>query len=368
MDTSDPDIRFGVDGVCSHCIKFESITRLDWFPGPEGRQRLQALVDQMRFASRGADFDCALRVPGGVDSSYVALKLRELGLRVLCVHVDAGWNSELAVSNIERVVRYCGFELHTHVIDWSEMRDLQRAYFRCGVANQDVPQDHAFFASLYAFAIRYGIRHIVSGGNVATEGIFPASWHGSAMDAVNLRAIHSQFGEKPLRTYPIVPFWKLYLWYPWVRRMRVVRPLNFMPYDKGTAIQELAATCGYRPYPRKHGESIFTKLFQNHILPVKFGMDKRRPHLSSLIASGQIGRSQAIVELAKPLYEPAELVEDIRYFCSKLEIDQHEFENFMSAPARHYTEFRNWDARYGAMKRAQHLVEKLVGRRIRVFS
>jgi hypothetical protein len=276
------------------------------------------------------------------------------------MHVDAGWNTELAVANIEAVVKYCGFDLHTHVVDWEEMRDLHLAYLRAAVANQDVPQDHIFFASLYHFATSNGIRHILSGGNLATEGIFPSSWHGSAMDAINLNAIHKQYGERKLARYKTISFFDCYIWYPFIKKMRTLRPLNYMPYDKAEALSELQAKVGYKPYPRKHGESLFTKLFQNYYLPQKFGMDKR--------VSGQMTRAEALTKLDEPLYDPAELEIDITYFCKKLRISRQQFDELMQASTHHYSDFPNWDGRYQKLKRVQAWVTKLLGRDIKVYS
>jgi N-acetyl sugar amidotransferase len=318
MDTSDPDIIFDYNGVCNHCLEFENVTKAHWFPNKEGRMRWSLIVEQIKAAGQGQDYDCILGLSGGVDSSYLAVKVHEWGLRPLVVHVDAGWNSELAVANIEKIVKYCGYDLHTHVVDWEEMRDLHLAYFRAGISNQDVPQDHIFFASLYHFATKNGIKYILSGGNIATEGIFPNAWHGSAMDAINLKAIHHKFGERALKNYKTISFFENYVWYPFVKKMRTVRPLNYMPYDKVAAVGELEQTIGWRSYGRKHGESLFTKLFQNYYLPTKFGYDKRRPHLSSLIVSGQMARDEAIAALGEQLYDPQELEIDISYFCKKL--------------------------------------------------
>ncbi len=212
MDTSDPEIQFDANGVCNHCQEFTSVKCKGWFPGPEGQPRLKALLNTIRSSSGKRDYDCILGLSGGIDSSFLALKAREWNLRPLVVHVDAGWNSELAVANIERLVSYCNFDLHTHVVDWEEMRDLHLAFLRSGIPNQDVPQDHIFFSSFYHFAMRNGIRYILSGGNLATEGIFPSSWHGSAMDAINLRSIHSTFGERPLRNYKTIGFFDYYFW------------------------------------------------------------------------------------------------------------------------------------------------------------
>jgi len=368
MDTSDPEIRFDALGVCNHCHAFDTITRTHWFPNEEGARRWSRIADEMRAEGRGRDYDCILGLSGGIDSSYLAMKVKEWGLRPLVVHVDAGWNSELAVANIEKIVKHCSFDLHTHVVDWEEMRDLHLAYLHAGIANQDVPQDHVFFASLYHFATRNGIRTILSGGNIATEGIFPKAWHGSAMDAINLRAIHRQFGSRPLKSYTTVSFFQAYVWFPFVKRMRTVRPLNYLPYDKAAAVRELDLRIGWRSYGRKHGESLFTKLFQNYYLPTKFGYDKRRPHLSSLIVSGQLTREQALQVLAEPLYDERELEHDIAYFCKKLRITRTQFDEFMAAPARHYRDYPTWEGRYRALKRVQALVERVSGRRINVYS
>lgn len=368
MDSSDPDIWFDEAGVCSHCLKFERVAAQSWFPNEQGLAYLARICDEIRAAGRSKEYDCVLGLSGGVDSSYLALKVREFGLRPLVVHVDAGWNSELAVANIEKVVKYCDFDLHTHVVNWEEMRDLHLSYLRAGVANQDVPQDHVFFASLYHFATHNGIKWILSGGNVATEGVFPDSWHHSAMDAVNLKAIHSRYGERPLKSFSTISFFDYYLWYPLIKKMRTLRPLNYMQYVKFEAVLELQRTIGYKPYPRKHGESLFTKLFQNFYLPTKFGYDKRRPHLSSLIVSGQMNRNEALEKLGEPLYEPQDLEIDIGYFCKKLRISRAEFDSFMRIPNRSYTDFPNWDSRYRILKKIQIDLERLVGRKLSIYS
>ncbi len=369
MDTSDPAITFDAAGVCSHCLNFDNVTRQHWFPNEEGVRRLCDAVERIRSEGRGQEYDCIIGLSGGVDSSYLALKVREWGLRPLVVHVDAGWNSELAVANIEKIVKHCGYDLHTHVVDWEEMRDLHLAYLKSGLSNQDVPQDHVFFASLYHFATQNRIRTILSGGNIATEGVFATAWHGgSAMDAINLKAVHRRYGERPLKTYNTISFFEYYVWYPFVKKMRTVRPLNFMPYDKAAAIRELQDTIGWRSYGRKHGESLFTKLFQNDYLPRKFGYDKRLPHLSSLIVSGQMTRDEALAELAKPLYDAQELEIDLNYFCKKLRITREQYEGFIGGPQVHYDAFANWDSRQRVLKQLQLRAERMLGRRVNVYS
>lgn len=368
MDTTDTTISFDAHGVCNHCHHFDAVTSKEWFPNEEGARRWKLIADEIRQAGKGQEYDCILGLSGGVDSSYLALKVKDWGLRPLVVHVDAGWNSELAVANIEAVVKHCNFDLHTHVVDWEEMRDLHLAYLRAAVANQDVPQDHVFFASLYHFATRNNIRYILSGGNIATEGIFPKEWHGSAMDSINLLAIHAAYGERPLRTYSTIGFFDYFLWYPFFKKMRTARPLNFMPYEKQVAVDELERTMGWRAYGRKHGESLFTKLFQNYYLPVKFGYDKRKPHFSSLIVSGQMSRAEALGKLAEPLYDSQELEVDIAYFCKKLRITREQFDEFLAAHSHHHTDFPTWDGRYRLLKKVQKIVERMLGRHVKVYS
>ena len=364
MDESDPEISFNSDDVCNHCITFEKETKKRWFPNEEGAQKLSEIVQRIKRDGEGKEYDCILGLSGGLDSSYLALKISEWSLRPLVVHVDGGWNSELAVANIETILKHCNFDLHTHVVDWEEMRDLQLSYLRSGISNQDVPQDHIFFSTLHHFAIANGIRYFLSGGNYATESIFPKSWHGSNMDSTNLKAIHKKFGTGKLKNYKTIGFFDYYVWYPVFRRMRTVRPLDFMSYDKSKALSELEEVVGYKAYERKHGESLFTKLFQNYWLPFKFGYDKRRPHLSSMIVSGQITRQEALDKLQEPLYDPKELQNDIKYFCKKLRISREEFDELMKVPNRSYQDFSNWDFRYNLLKRFKNALDTLIGRKI----
>lgn len=368
MDISDQEISFDKNGVCNHCIDFREITRKNWFPNDDGSRLLGEIIEKIKKDGRRNDYDCILGLSGGVDSSYLALKALDWGLRPLVVHVDAGWNSELAVANIEAIVKHCNYHLHTHVVDWDDMRDLHLAYLRAGISNQDVPQDHIFFASLYHFATKNNIRYILSGGNIATESIFPDSWHGSAMDSINLKAIHGKFGDHKLKSYKTISFFQHYFWYPFVKRMRTVRPLNYMPYNKRDAIKELERSIGWKSYARKHGESQFTKLFQNYYLPTKFGFDKRRPHLSSLIVSGQMTREEAIKELNEPLYGAEELNSDIEYFCKKIRITRSLFDQMMNSPNSHYSDFSNWDRYHSVLKIMQSKLAKLTGKKLRIYS
>lgn len=367
MDTTDPEITFDAQGVCNHCHEFDQVTAKRWFPNEEGKRKLDVLVAQLKKEGEGKAYDCILGLSGGLDSSYLALVMKDYGLRPLVVHVDAGWNSEDAVKNINTLVDYCGFKLHTKVVDWEEVKDLQLAYLKAGVANQDVVQDHAFFANLYHFAVDNDVRYVVSGGNIATECVQAQPWEHAAMDEISLKAIHKKYGKVALKDYQTISFFEYYVYFPFVKKMTAVRPLNLMPYSKEIAQQRLESI-GYISYERKHGESHFTKFFQNYYLPKKFNMDKRKPHLSSLIMSGVITREQAVEKLNEPLYDPAELAEDKAFIAEKLGITVSELDKYIEEPGRHYTDFPNWDSRYALLKKVQGIVAKLTGKKLNAYS
>lgn len=368
MDTTDSEISFDQQGMCNHCHEFDEVTSKHWFPNKEGKKKIEVIFNKIKQAGKNEEYDCIIGLSGGVDSSYLGLVMKDYGLRPLVVHVDAGWNSELAVHNIELIVKYGGYDLHTHVIDWQEIKDLQLAYLKAGIANQDVVQDHAFFASLYHFAVQKNIRYILSGGNIATESVFPKSWHHEAMDAINLKAIHKRFGKQKLKYYKTISFIKYFFYYPFIKGMTVIRPLNFMPYHKREALEVLKKKVGYKDYGRKHGESRFTKFFQNYYLPTKFNMDKRRPHFSSQILSDQISREQALEELQKPLYEEVELQEDKAYIAKKLCISVEEFDKLINEKSHNYSDYPNWDSKYKLMLKVKSLVEKVLGRNVKTYS
>lgn len=367
MDTSDPLIEFDSNGVCNHCHQFDSETRKSWHPTPLGLEELTKSIDRIKLEGKGKEYDCIIGLSGGIDSSYLAVKIKEFGLRPLVVHVDAGWNSELAVANIEAVVKFCGYDLHTHVMDWEEVRDLQVAYLKSGLANQDVVQDHAFFSSLYHFAVKNKIKYVINGGNLATESVFPSSWHHSAMDAINLHAIHNKFGRRRLKQYKTISFFQYYLYYPYIYGMKTLRPLNFMEYDKKKAAEFLVEQVGYKEYGRKHGESIFTRFFQDYYLPKKFGIDKRKMHYSSMILSEQLTREEALDKLKEPLYAPRELAADLEYVAKKLGLTVAELESFIDSPCVSYDAYPNWDSRYFFMKGVQERIERMLGRKVGIY-
>ncbi len=330
MDTSDPEIIFDEYGNCNHCNSFYASASKFWFPNEEGAKKLDAIFQEIKQAGANQEYDCIIGLSGGVDSSYLAYIAKKAGLRPLAVHVDAGWNSELAVKNIENIVKKLDIDLYTCVINWEEMRDLQLAFLRSGVANQDTPQDHAFFAALYGFAIKENIKYVLSGSNNSTEYILPTAWGYDAMDSIHIKAIHKRFGKKKLKTFPFVNFFDLYINYRYIKKMKVVAPLNYLPYNKNEAIKILEQELDWRYYGGKHYESRFTKFFQGYYLPQKFGYDKRKAHLSSLIVSSQMSREEALLEMKKDAYPPDQIAEDKEFIIKKLELNESEFEDIMN--------------------------------------
>jgi N-acetyl sugar amidotransferase len=333
MDTTDPDIRFDEKGVCSHCHKADLVLPQYRFTPEESRRRLDKIATSLKKNGRGKPYDCVLGMSGGVDSSYAAHIAGQLGLRVLVVHFDNGWNSEVAVSNIKKIVAKCGFELYTYVINWPEFRDLQRAFIKASVVDIEMVTDHAIFAAMFRLARERGLHYVLSGTNYATEHGMPPSWLWRKQDLVNLKAIHRRFGTMKLKTFPILSsfHWGLYVKLGF--GLKYVEILNNLNYRKTAAIETLEQQYGWRYYGGKHYESIFTKFYQAYILPVKFGIDKRKVHYSDLIRNGEMTREQVLAELAKPLYLPVELRADREYVLKKLGISNGEFEDIMRAKA-----------------------------------
>ena len=341
MDVSDPLITFNHQGICNHCVNFKNVTSKNWFPNEEGKNKINTIFNKIKNDNADKKYDCILGLSGGLDSSYLALKLFDAGLRPLVVHVDAGWNDELAVNNIEMIVQYCKWDLHTVVIDWEEMKDLQFAYLKSGVANQDVPQDHIFASTLYNFAAKKNIRYIMNGGNISTECIFPSSWLWDNKDSVNLKSIHKKYGKLKLKKYKTISLFELYFYFPFIRKIKAIRPLNFMVYNKNMAIEELESRLEFKTYSKKHGESIFTKFYQNYWLPKKYGFDKRRPHLSSLIVTGQMSRNEALKKLNEKLYDENELNEDLDFVAKKFNLTTEEFKQIIQNQNQNHSSFRN---------------------------
>lgn len=356
MDTTDPDIWFDEDGVSSHVLHFEA-DLADGVRRAQAGERLGELDDlvaKIKSAGRGKPYDCIIGVSGGVDSTYVALRAVQLGLRPLAVHFDSGWNSELAVDNIHNLVTKLGLDLYTHVADWREMKDLQLSFFKASVANADIPTDHAFSWVAYTQAKKYRIKYILSGSNLASESILPEAWGYDAGDAKHVRAIQKQFGSVKLKTYPLMGLGQRYIWYPLVRRIKTVKPLNLMPYVYKDAKRAISEELGWRDYGGKHYESVFTRYFQGYYLPHKFGYDKRLAHYSSLILSDQMTRDEALGLLETTNYPDALRKQDHEFIAKKLGVSVGELEAICERPPVHYSAYPNsaetWEriARMGA--------------------
>lgn len=343
MDTTDSMIVFDDQGVCDHCNTFRKVTLQSWETGVEGQAQLAALVDTIKREGQGKDFDCIIGMSGGIDSSYLTYIAKEkMGLRPLVFHVDAGWNSQIAVNNIERLIDGLGLDLFTEVIDWQEMRDLQLAFFKSGVPHIDAPQDHAFFATMYKFATRHNVKYILTGANLSTECIRnPVEWMYYQSDSRQLRDIHNQFGSRPLKTYPVTSILWHKIWLPYFKGIKVVRPLNMVPYIKEEAKQFLIDRFGWQPYPQKHFESRFTKFYESYWLPKRFGYDVRRVQYSSLIVTGQMTREEAVELLKKPSYDEATIRQEIEFVANKLGITVGELNGFMELPRRTYKDYKN---------------------------
>lgn len=278
---------------------------------------------------------------GGTDSTYVALKLKELGLRPLIVHLDNGWNSELAVKNIENIINKLGFDLYTLVINWEEFRDLQLSYLKASVLDLEVTSDHAILAVLYKEASKRRIKYIINGSNIVTEGILPETWRYDAKtDLINLKAIHRRYGKQKLKTFPKLGIFRQ-SYYTYGKGIRMFNLLDYLDYNKEKAKKEISEKLGWRDYGGKHYESIITRFYQGYILPRKFGIDKRRAHLSTLICSGQITRAEALKEIEKPPYDEELLRQDLEYIPKKLGLSKEEFEAIMQLPSRDHDDFPN---------------------------
>ncbi|MBP8274261.1 MAG: N-acetyl sugar amidotransferase [Acidobacteria bacterium] len=343
MDTSDSNITFDSRGWCDYCNNYYNNILPNWHTDARGEAEIMRQVEQVRREGKGKDHDCILGISGGVDSSYLALLAKEkFGLRPLVFHVDAGWNSQQAVNNIEKVVDGLGLDLHTEVIDWLEMKDLQLAFFKSGVPHLDTPQDHCFFAALYNFGAKHGFKYILNGGNYSTECVRePLEWHYHASDLRQLRDIHSKFGTRPLKTYPQADILKYKIYYRYVKGLQVLRPLNYVPYFKEECMQLLVDRLGWQRYAHKHYESRFTRFYEGYWLPTRFGFDKRRAHFSSLVLTKQMTREEAIEKISKPAYDEATVAQDFEYVATKLDISVDELQALMRAPKKSFRDYKS---------------------------
>ena len=349
MDTTDSEIVFDAEGRCDHCATFYSKTLPNWNTGDLGKHRLEKMADSIRSQGADKDFDCIIGMSGGIDSSYLVYIAKEImGLRPLVFHVDAGWNSQVAVNNIERMVEGLNLDLFTEVINWPEMRDIQLAFFKSGVSHVDAPQDNAFFATMYKFASQHKVKTILTGANLSTECIRnPVEWMYYQSDSRQLKDIHRHHGSISLDTYPFTSILWHKIWLPYFRKVKVLRPLDLIPYKKEEAKVTLQSRFGWQPYPQKHFESRFTKFYESYWLPKRFGFDVRRVQYSSLIVTEQMTRDAAIKLLQEPSYDPTTIDHEFEFVANKLEISRDELRKYLDMPLRTYRDYKSMSKLYG---------------------
>jgi N-acetyl sugar amidotransferase len=339
MDTTDVNIYFNEKGICNHCLRY--FNQISMLPvGEEAKRQLNNLVNKIKKAGKGKEYDCIIGLSGGVDSTYVAyLVKRILGLKPLAVHLDNGWNSELSVYNIENIVKILNIDLYTHVIDWEEFKDIQLSFLRASTPDSEIPTDHAIFALLRKISRKYGIGYVLNGINLKTEGHHPLSWSQGHNDFGYIKSVQKIFGTKKIKTFPhgnVLTIFSDLLLGGWINI------LNYVDYNKEEAKKIIARELNWRDYGGKHFESIYTRFYQGYILPVKFGIDKRRMHFSSLICANEMTREDALEKLKEPPYPKEMQNADIVYVTKKFEITEQEFSNILALPPKAYEEYPSY--------------------------
>lgn len=337
-----PDLKLDIDGVCQYCNNYINQYKLNVHSIHELTITLNANLAEIKSNAKGKKYDSIMGLSGGVDSSYLAYLAKDWGLNPLLVHFDNGWNSELAVQNIEKIIQYTGFDLYTYVVDWDEFKDLQKSYILAGVLDWEIPTDHGFYACLFQQAFKLKIDNILTGHNHQTEAILPKNMRWSKFDVANIKDIHKQYGKIKLKTFPMLDFFK-HSYMLKVRSFKRYNLLEFVDYQKDEAKKIITEKMGWRDYGGKHYESIFTRFYQGYVLIEKFGIDKRRAHLSNLILSGQITREQALEEIEKPAYNADLLAEDLAYVAKKLDFTPEEFEKIMKLPPVPHTAYKSYE-------------------------
>ena len=345
MDTSDPKIYFDEQGICDYCNNFEATIKPNWHTDARGATTLAQMADTIRASAKGRDFDCIIGLSGGLDSSYAAYVAKEkMGLRPLLFHVDAGWNTDQAVGNIEKLVDGLGLDLYTDVVNWEAVKRMQVAFLRAGIPDQDLVQDAAFFSALYKFARQYKIKHIITGSNFSTECCRePEQWGGYlGIDKTLFTDIWRQCGDgRPNDEFPLVDILVYKFWYQKVLGMKVYYPLNLVPYVKKDAEDELNHRFGWQRFQHKHHESRFTRFYEDYWLPRRFGYEKRRAHFSSLIMTGQMTRDQALDRISRPEMDEHFLRQEFEYVAHKLGLTADKLQQLFDMPKKTYRDYRN---------------------------
>lgn len=342
MDTKDPKITFDENGICDLCNDYTN-TLLPTLDYPKLKDEMWRIVDKIKSDGKGRDFDCLLGMSGGVDSSYMLhIAVKEFGLRPLVFHVDGGWNSEIAVNNIQRMIDKLKIDLYTEVINWEEMKDFQLALFKSGTPYLDIAQDHAFVATLYDYANKYNIKYILNGGNYASEFMsYPLKYYYYGTDMRFINDIRNRFCQTKMETYPFSSVFNHKIYLKYIKNVNVLRLLNYMPFNVEEAKTILSEEYGWKPYPRKHFESRFTKFFESYWLYERFSYDVRRVQFSSLILSGQMSRVDALSELAHKPYNEETIRDEFKYIATKLGITEIKLQEYFDMPKKYYWNYKN---------------------------
>lgn len=344
MDTTDPDIQFFSDGRCTCCRDYDEVSTKDLHSDEAGQNSLVNLIEEIKHRGVGKDYDCLIGLSGGVDSSYVAyLVAKKFGLRALAVHLDNGWNTELAVANVEQLVKKLDIDLITHVLDWNEFKDIQLSFLKSGISNIEIPTDHAIWAVLLKTAAKMNIPYVIAGNNVVTESVMPKSWLYGSKDSTLIKDIHKRFGKFSMKSYPYLSTFD-YVNYLLVRGIRWVPILNYIDFNKENAKNFLMNELGWRDYGGKHYESIFTRFFHANYLPQRFGFDLRKAYLSALVCSGQISRSDALEELKLPPVSEELLKSDLQYVLKKLGLTEDDYKDIMLEKTKTFRDYKSTDS------------------------
>ena len=351
LDESDQGFEVDKDGI-SNFAK-DGITKLkkNKIYGSEADEALKKLVKKIKKEGKNKPYDCLIGLSGGLDSSFLALTVKKLGLRPLAVQVDNGWNSNVSVLNIKSIVDKLEIDLETIVLNWREIKDLQRSFFKASIPDIEVISDHAIISGHFKTAKRFGIKNIILGNNIISESIMPNSWIYSKRDAQHIRNVQKEFGSMKINDFPFMEFYEFPL-YQNILKIQTHSLLSYIEFDTAKATQELKESIGYTPYPRKHGESKFTQFFQEYYLPKKFGFDKRKAHLSSLIIAGELKRDAALEVLKMPLYEDqSALMRDIEYVCNKLGFSKSEWDKIMSDRVSSHEDYGGYYSYWAKIKK-----------------
>ena len=344
MDSTDPNIIFDENNISDYYHNYINKILPSWNTEKKGIEELNKIAKKIKSKNKDKAFDCIIGMSGGLDSSYALYVAKEfLGLKPLVYHVDAGWNTDQAVSNIEKVIEGLGLDLYTDVINWEEVKDLQRSFLKAQIPDQDLVQDYAFFSSLYRFAKKNKIKYILTGSNYSTECCRePEEWGGYAgIDKRLVNDIHKKYGTIKLKSFPIIDIFTYKLYYKYIYGMKVIKPLNFVPYNKNDAEELLEKKFGWKKFQHKHHESRFTRFYEDYWLPKKFGFDKRKAHFSSLILTGQMTREEALKRLKHPELDEQTLKNEFEYVANKLEFEVDELNSIFNGENKTFRDYKN---------------------------